>query len=68
MYWLLGMQNSSQAFGYKDNPTDRADNLYSTLQVVPALCNKYFPLEPVAQPGPGARLIYLPVVLKESNP
>lgn len=68
MYWLLGMQNSSQAFGYKDNPTDRADNLYSTLQVVPALMHKYFPLEPVAQPGPGAGPIYLPLVLKESNP
>ena len=62
MYWLLGMQNSSKAFGFKDNPTDRADNLYSTLQVVPALMHKYFPLEAV-----GYR-VYLPVVLKESNP
>jgi hypothetical protein len=69
MYWLLGMQNSSQAFGFKGNPTDRADNLYSTLQIVPALMHEYFPLEPVAQPGPGAEnLIYLPVVLKESSP
>jgi hypothetical protein len=68
MYWLLGMQNSSKAFGLKDNPTDRADNLYSTLQVVPALMHKYFPLEPVAQPAPGAGLIYLPLVLKESSP
>jgi len=68
MYWLPGMQNSSKAFGYKDNPTDRADNLYSTLQVVPALMHKYFPLEPVAQPAPGAGPIYLPLVLKEGNP
>jgi hypothetical protein len=68
MYWLLGMQNSSKAFGFKDNPTDRADNLYSTLQVVPALMHKYFPLEPVALPAPGAGPIYLPLVLKESSP
>jgi hypothetical protein len=68
MYWLLGMQNSSKAFGYKDNPTDRADNLYATLQVVPALMHKYFPLEPVALPAPGAGPIYLPLVVKESSP
>jgi hypothetical protein len=62
MYWLLGMQNSSKAFGWKDNPTDRADNLYATLQVVPALMHKDFPLEAVGYH------VYLPVVLKESNP
>lgn len=60
MYWLLGMQNSSTAFGFKDNPTDRADNLYSTLQVIPGLMLQTFPLETV-----GGR-VYLPVVLKES--